>query len=235
MKENLNALIKIILAAFLITYGEHYYYLGLTKLGINFSNSYLGESIIILSFYILVFLLIYFLYRDDLSRDIRRFKRNIFPNILMTIVFFIVVTLLIAVANYLGNTLAVSFKVNYVGLNNQNIFSDSFDLKFIFNLVKNILVIPIIKCIIYVLGVSELFYSKNKSIIVSGLIGAIVSVANTQTSVIYMIINAIPFFVFYASLGFIYRKNNTNIWFSIITCLFYSLFGNILIVKLFGG
>ncbi|MDD4187535.1 MAG: hypothetical protein PHX04_02055 [Bacilli bacterium] len=232
MRKNI---IKLILAVFLITYGEHYYYLGLNKLGVNLSDSYLTESIIILIFYVLVFILIYFLYREELSRDFRRFKRNIFPNILMSIVFFVVVTLLIAVANYIGNTLAISFKVNYVGLNNQNIFNESFDIDFVFNLLKNILIIPSIKCIIWVLGISQIISSKNKSIIISGLFGAAIAVISTKTSVIYMLINGIPYFTLYASLAYIYRKYNTNIWFSIISALFYSLFGSVLLIRLFGS
>lgn len=236
MKNNLNALIKITLSVLLITFGEKYFYIGLDKVGINiFDLNYLTKSLIIICFYILVFIVIYFLYRDDLSSDFRRFKRNLFPNILMTIVFFIVITLLIAVTNYLGDALANSFKVNYSGLNNPNIFNEPVDTKLIFNFLKNILIIPIIKCIIYVLGVSKIIASKNKGIIVSGLIGATFAIVSANNSFIYMLINALPYFILYVSLAYLYRKNNNNIWYSIVTFIFFSLFANILLEKLFGG
>lgn len=236
MKDIMIRIFRMSLAVFLITYGEKYFFELISLLGINISSiTYLIKEILIVVFYVLTLLVIYFIYREDLPNDFRRFKRNMFPNVLMCIVFFIVITLLIAITNYLSGIIAESFKVNYIGLINLNIFNEPFNIYFILNFIKNILILPLIKCIIYVLGVNSLFYSKNKGIIFSGLIGALLAGINMTGSFIYIVINVIPYFILYFSLSYIYRKNNTNIWYSITTFILYSLLANILLAKIIGG
>lgn len=235
MKNTLTGIIKIILGILLITYGEKYFFSILPLIGINISAlSFLVKDLLSVFFYFLVFIIILYIYRDVFS-DFRRFKRNIFPNILMSIVFFAVITLIIAITNYLGENLADSFKVNYIGLTNYNIFNNSIDIYFVFDFIKNIIIVPIVKIIIYVLGISSLFYSKKRGVIFSGLGAALITGINMPGSLIYIFINIIPYFVLYLSLGYIYRKNNTNIWYSITTFILYSLFGSILLAKILGG
>lgn len=236
MKDMLKCIIKILLSVFLITYGEKYFFELISLMGINVASlSYLIKEILIVVFYVLFLLFIFFLYREDLSGDFRRFKRNIFPNVLMCIVFFAVITLLIAITNYLGEIVAESFRVEYLGLANFNIFKEPIDIYLIFNFLKNILIIPFIKCTVYVLGVNSLFYSKNKGIVFSGIIASVGAGMIMNGSFIYLIINVIPYFILYMSLAYIYRKNNTNIWYSITTFILYSLMASILLKKIIGG
>ncbi len=235
MKKNIIGILKIILSVLLITYGEKYFISSLSLIGINTLNlTTIVKEVLVLVYYVLIFILIYYIYHDDIASDFRRFKRNIFPNILMSIVFFMVITLLISITNYLSSNLADAIQVKYIPLLNKNIFNNTFDLYFIFNFIKSILIIPFIKCIIFVLGINKLFSSRNTGILFSGLIAAIVAGINMSGSFIFILINVIPYFVLYISLAYIYRKNNTNIYYSVTSIILYTMLSNILLMKIGG-
>lgn len=235
MKKNIIGILKIILSVLLITYGEKYFISSLSLIGVNTLNlTTIVKEVLVLVYYVLIFILIYYIYHDDIASDFRRFKRNIFPNILMSIVFFMVITLLISITNYLSSNLADAIQVKYIPLLNKNIFNNTFDLYFIFNFIKSILIIPFIKCIIFVLGINKLFSSRNTGILFSGLIAAIVAGINMSGSFIFILINVIPYFVLYISLAYIYRKNNTNIYYSVTSIILYTMLSNILLTKIGG-
>ena len=74
--------------------------------------------------------------------------------------------------------------------------------------------------------------TKNKGILFSGIIAAITIGMVMENSFIYILINVIPIMVLYMSLAYIYRKNNTNIWFSISTYMLYTLFASSLLERI---
>lgn len=233
MKNTLIVIIKILILIISFTLGQEYFFELIEFIGINISNlSTLTKDILDTLYYILILILGFLLFKDDILRDFKRYKRNMFPNILMSIVFFMVLTLIIAIANYFGNTIATAFKVNYIGLHNLNLFNESLDIYLILNFIKKVIVIPFIMVITYILGVNQLFSSRNKGILFSGIIASIVTSFSMNGMFIYILINLLPYFVLYFSLAYIYRKNNSNIWFSIKTLALYSLLASILLEKI---
>ncbi len=235
MKSSLSQLIKILLGILLINYGEKYFFSILPWIGINSSVlSNLTKEILTVVYYLIVLIIMLYLCREDLT-DLRRFKRNFFPNTLMSIVFFVVLTLVIFVTNYIGEQIAATFEVNYTSVGTYNIFTKSISVYWVLQSLKNVLIIPITQVIVYVLGINNLIYSKKKAMLFSGLVAALIAGLQMSSSYIEIIINIIPYFAIYFALSYIYRKNNTNICYSIMTFVLFNLFGSILLAKLLGG
>ncbi|NLL02309.1 MAG: hypothetical protein GX265_04750 [Mollicutes bacterium] len=234
MNSSFAQLIKINLGILLLHYGEKYFFSFLPWIGITSSLSTLTNEILTVVYYLIVLIITLYMYREDLT-DLRRFKRNLFPNTLMSIVFFVILTLIIFITNYIGEYLAELLKVSYRGVQTYNVFTKSIDIYWILELLKNIFIIPITQVIVYVLGISNLIYSKKKAILFSGLVAACIASAQMTGSYSEIIINAIPYFVIYFALSYIYRKNNTNICYSIMTFVLFNLFSSMLLSKLLGG
>lgn len=233
MNKTLSGIIKFIFCVFLINFAEIYYFNFLNILGININPlSVLIKDIAIIILYIIILITIIFLYKNDIKGDLRRFKRNIFPNMLMVIVFFIVITFGIKVSEYLSSVVADAFHEKYIPINFINIFDEKFNIKLFLTIIKNILIIPFLNSIVYVLGVNNLIKDKNKGMFFSGLIAATIIGLKLNGSFLFILFSVIPYFVLYASLTYIYRKNNNNIWYSSITLILYVLLASILLEKL---
>ena len=233
MGKWLGGILKILLCILLVMYAESYFFEGLSLIGINASNlSYFIKELLILILYILISLLIWKIYHEDLQGDGKRYRRNVFPNILMSIVFFVVLTGILAVTGYLCDVTAKSFRINYSGLSHLNIFNDQLDIYLIFLIIKEIILIPFIKTTVFVLGINELFYSKKTGMLCSGLFAALAVGISMSGSLLYILFNVIPYFVLYFTLAYIYRKNNNNIWYSIITFCLYALLAQVLLSKI---
>ncbi len=233
MSRTLIKLFKLIISIIIITFAEKYFFdiLSLIKVDIK-SLTFIGKEIAVLILYILIFIGVYFLYKKEINNDFSRYKRNIFPNILMAIVFFVVLTLILAITDYVSKTLATSFHVNYIGIPNVDIFHKKLDVNLIFYILKYILIIPFTKVIVYVVGIKEIFSSKNKALFFSGLLAAIIAGIQMSGSFINILFNVIPYFILYIFLTYIYVKNNTNIWYSLITFWLYTLFASMLLAKI---
>lgn len=195
-------LIKIITLLLLVTFGSDYFLKFISYLGITKFN----QDIVIFIFYILLFIIAYLLYKDEINSDFRRFKRNLFPNILMTIVFFIVLSLGVGIANYFGKVIADTFRVEFLNLEMVNIFKKTIDINFLIYFIKNILLIPFIMVITYILSINQDIKSKNKGMFISAFIASLSSVVLMNDSFLYIIINVIPFFTLYFILTYIYQK-----------------------------
>lgn len=233
MNKTLSGIIKLIFCILLLKFSEIYYFDILSTLGININPaSLLIKEISIVILYIIIFIGVVFLYKDDLKRDLKRFKRNIFPNILMVIVFFIIITLGVKVSEYVSSVIAEAFHEKYIPIKLINIFNKNADIYLLINIIKNILLIPFINSVIYILGVNNLIRGKNKGIFLSGLIAAIVISLNLNGSYLFILFSVIPYFVLYATLAYFYRKNNNNIWYSSITLILYTMLASILLEKI---
>ena len=225
--------IKLLLSIIFINFAETYYFDVLLLIGLNINDySLLLKEILIIVLYLIILFCVYYFYKDNITRDFRRFKRKLLPNLLMVIVFFIVVTLSVKVSEYLSLLIADYFKVTYLPVTFINVFNEPLNINSIIYIIKNILIIPFTSSIIYVLGINDLIKNKNKGIIYSGLIAAFFIGLGLKGSFLTILFSVIPYFVLYILLAWIYRKNNNNIWFASITLILYALLASVLIEKI---
>ncbi len=233
MNRLLNIIIKLLMPLFLMVYGEPYFFKILSAVGLKLKEyPDIVLSILNLVYYLLIFALVYFLNKEDIKSDFKRFKRNLFPNMLMIVVFFIALTLGIKITDFLVNELATIFSSNYTSPSYINIFKETLNVELIIYTIKNIILIPFIYVVTIILGVNNQVSGKKKAMLLSGILGMIVYALKLDGSISYIIFTSIPNLVVYASLSYIYRKNNSNIWFSKLTILFYTLLGIIVLEKI---
>ena len=232
MGKKILGIIKLILCVLILTYAESYFFELLAWVGLDHSGwSALAKALLILVLYLVIAYAIYLVYRDDLSSDFSRFKRNWFPNVLMSVVFFAIITIVVWVVGYLCEALAGSFRVNYLGLSYLNVFNKVIDFNLVLLIIKRIMIIPFISTSIYILGVNEIFDSKKAGMFFSGLVAAVVAALSLRGNFLFVLINVIPYFTLCFGLAYIYRKNNNNIWFSITSSILYTLLAGLLIAK----
>lgn len=228
MKNGLGYLIKLIVSILLIMYTETYFWRLMNALDINLSN--INSNIISLVIYIILFALIFLVYRAEIKSAFSKFDNKIGTNLLYTLVAFIIIFASMMLTNYIVKVLANAFSVNYLGLSFTNIFNKPFNIDLIVIFLKDIIIIPAIKVIVFVLGVNNLFEGKT-GIFFSGLLYALYKAYIIKGTFIFLLINVIPYFILFILLSHVYKKNS-NIAFSIITYIFYELFASLLIGKL---
>lgn len=228
MKNGLGYLIKLIVSILLIMYTETYFWRLMNALDINLSN--INSNIISLVIYIILFALIFLVYRAEIKNAFSKFDNKIGTNLLYTLVAFIIIFASMMLTNYIVKVLANAFSVNYLGLSFTNIFNKPFNIDLIVIFLKDIIIIPAIKVIVFVLGVNNLFEGKT-GIFFSGLLYALYKAYIIKGTFIFLLINVIPYFILFILLSYVYKKNS-NIAFSIITYIFYELFASLLIGKL---
>lgn len=228
MKNGLGYLIKLIVSILLIMYTETYFWRLMNALDINLSN--INSNIISLVIYIILFALIFLVYRAEIKSAFSKFDNKIGTNLLYTLVAFIIIFASMMLTNYIVKVLANAFSVNYLGLSFTNIFNKTFNIDLIVIFLKDIIIIPAIKVIVFVLGVNNLFEGKT-GIFFSGLLYALYKAYIIKGTFIFLLINVIPYFILFILLSYVYKKNS-NIAFSIITYIFYELFASLLIGKL---
>lgn len=228
MKNGLGYLIKLIVSILLIMYTETYFWCLMNALDINLSN--INSNIISLVIYIILFALIFLVYRAEIKNAFSKFDNKIGTNLLYTLVAFIIIFASMMLTNYIVKVLANAFSVNYLGLSFTNIFNKPFNIDLIVIFLKDIIIIPAIKVIVFVLGVNNLFEGKT-GIFFSGLLYALYKAYIIKGTFIFLLINVIPYLILFILLSYVYKKNS-NIAFSIITYIFYELFASLLIGKL---
>lgn len=233
MSKTLSGIIKLILGILIILYTEKYFWEFLAWIGININSlSTFTKEIIILVLYVLIFYCIYIVYKEDIQGDYNRFKRNWFPNILMSIVFFAIITIVVWVVSYLCAVVANSFGQSFIEISHYHIFEREFNLNLVFFIIKNIIIIPFISCVIYILGINEVITNRKMAIFWSGVAAAIIAGLTMKGSFLTIFFSVIPYFALYLGLAYIYRKNNNNIWYSLTSIILYTLLASLLIAKI---
>lgn len=226
MKDFLVNLFKLVLSILIFMFTEEYVYKALNSFGISINNNNLISLII----YVIMGVCIYIVYKDDITAAFHRYKYKLTTNLFYTVLSFIIVFIGMMIVDYLVSALAKGFNIKYLGLNFINIFSYKFNFTFIVILLRDIIIIPFIKSIIFILGVSNMI-NKKYSTFFSGLIYGLYMMYVTcrfNASFSYILINFIPYFALFAMLSFIFKKNK-NISYSILILIFYELFSSILI------
>ena len=220
MKDFLVNLIKLILSVLVIMFTEEYFYklLDLLKLSIN------SKALVSLIVYILIFIIIYIIYKGEVNAAFAKYKHKLTTNIFYSVISFMVLFIAMMIIDYLVAALAKGFNITYEGLSFVNIFDYSFSFELIAIIIKDIIIVPFIKVVIFVLGVNNMC-SKKTGMFFSGLF---YTMCHFNASISYVLINMIPYYLLFNMLSFIYKKNN-NIAYSIVSYGLYELFTSVLI------
>lgn len=225
-------LIKLILSILVLLFTEEYFnkLLDLLKLSIN------SQNIVSLIVYIIIFIIIIIIYKPEITSAFHKYKHKLTTNIFYSIVSFIIVFIGMMIIDYLLIALSKGLNITYEGLKFINIFDYKFSLELIILIIKEIIIKPFIKVTIFVLGINNLF-GKRFGTFLSGLIYSLFTmytICNFNASLLYILINMIPYFTLYSMLSYIYIKNN-NIAYSIVSLSLYELFASILIKRFLWG
>ena len=228
MKDFAVNLIRLLLSFIILLFSEEYFYKFLSLFKINISKTF--TSIIL---YVLISFFIYLIYKPELKSEFKKFKRKFMSNIVYAFVAFLIIFVTMLVSNYILSIIAKSFYINYNGISFYNIFNKPFNLDFILEFLKNIILIPYLKVTIFDLGVNRLF-SYSGSIFASGLAAALYNAYLIKGNIGYMIVNSSLTFILFMLLALIYRKNN-NIVTSIVTYSIYILLASVLYSNIMWG
>ena len=226
MKEFLINLIKLFLSIVVVLFIEEYFFKVVGLVGIELSNTPLIRLII----YSLLGIIIYIIYGEEIRKAFSKYQNKLGSNLLYTIISYIIVFIAMMLLNYILKLLATNLNLTYTGLNFSNIFNEAFDLNLIVIFIVDMLIIPFVKVIVFVLGINNLIKGQS-ALIVSGLCYALYTgfmLGGTLSNIFFDVIDEIVLFML---LSYLYRKND-NIVYSILTLIFYGLFSSLIITKL---
>ena len=219
MKYFIVSFIKFILSLILFIFSETYFYKLLDILKI--SISYDLANIIL---YLLLGFAVYIIFKDEVANDIKRFKRKIGNKILYSVIFFLILFIIVLISDYVVNVLSNSFYLTYNEVNFYNIFNKPFNLNLIAEIVRNILMLPFIKVLIFSLGINRLF-NGSKSIFFSGLSYAIYNAFLLDGSISYILVNSFIPFIIFVIITYSFHKSN-NIMVSVLVLILYTVFAS---------
>ena len=228
MKDFAVNLIRLLLSFIILLFSEEYFYKFLSLFKINISKTF--TSIIL---YIIISFFIYLIYKPELKREFKKFKRKLMSNMVYAFVAFLIIFVTMLVSNYILSVIAKSFYISYNSISFYNIFNKPFNLDLIIEILKNIILIPYLKVTIFDLGVNRLF-SYSGSIFASGLAAALYNAYLIKGTIGYIIVNSSLTFILFMLLALIYRKNN-NIVTSIVTYSIYMLLASVLYSSIMWG
>ena len=205
MKETVVGLIKIVACILMLMFAEVHFFGFLTHIGINTSEfSPLIREMMLLVLYALMFFVVYLMYQHHVKKDLGSYKRRLFPNVLMSIAYFAILTIFIWLVSYITSAVAESMDVTYRGLSFYNIFNQEFDLILVSFVVRRIVLLPFMLVIVYVLGIYDLVNSKKSAIFLTGLLAAGIAAIGMNGTFLVILLNAIPYFTIFFVLSYIY-------------------------------
>lgn len=219
-------LIKVVLSILVLLFTEDYFYKLLDLLKLSINSQYIFSLIV----YIIIFIVIFIIYKSEILSAFHKYKYKLMSNLFYSIVSFIIVFIGMMIVDYLLKALSKGLNITYEGLKFINVFDYSFSLELIVVIIKDIIIKPFIKVCIFVLGINNLF-GKRFGTFLSGLIYSLFTLytmCGFNASLLYVLINMIPYFTLYSMLSYIYIKNN-NITYSIVSFSLYELFASVLI------
>lgn len=219
-------LIKVVLSILVLLFTEDYFYKLLDLLKLSINSQYIFSLIV----YIIIFIVIFIIYKSEILSAFHKYKYKLMSNLFYSIVSFIIVFIGMMIVDYLLIALSKGLNITYEGLKFINVFDYSFSLELIVVIIKDIIIKTFIKVCIFVLGINNLF-GKRFGTFLSGLIYSLFTLytmCGFNASLLYVLINMIPYFTLYSMLSYIYIKNN-NIAYSIVSFSLYELFASALI------
>jgi len=226
MKEFFINITKLVLSILIIFFLEEYFFKFIGFIGLHIAQSSMTTLVI----YLIDFVLIYIIYKEEIKSAFSKFQNKFGSNILYTLIAFIVVFMSMMITNYIVKLIADNLNITYSGLNITNIFDNNFNIDLIVLFIKDMVVIPFVKVIIFVLGINNLVKGKF-GIFISSLSYALYEGFLIGGEFGYIFIDVIDEFILFLILSYIYKKNN-NIAFSIVTFMLYEIFAGLLVTKI---
>ena len=233
MKETVIGIVKLLLCILMLIFAERYYFELLANIGLEVSNfTPLVRELMVLVLYALMFGVVYACFAHHIKPDFNNYSRKILPNVLMSVAFFAVLVIFVWMIDFLVASIANNAEIAYQGLNLSNIFNQEFDLIVLSSMIRSVILMPLMLCFIYVLGVYDLVDSKRSGVVLTGLLAAVITAVGMSGILTTILLNVIPTFALFFALAYIYHKNRHNIWFSAITFVLYGIFASLLIERI---
>lgn len=190
--------------------------------------TYVSKKVVTLSIYSVFLACVYYIYKDNVSGDFRRFKRNIVPNIIMTILYFVALTLILFSLDYLLTLASTNLYLNYEILKFNNVVNLKLDLYNVSDILYNNIIITMINIFLFIIATNDLTKNKKNHFLVAGILIYLFNVILT-----YNFITPIIYFAMFHFLVFVYKKNHSNIVFVILTSILYYTMSGYLISQVF--
>lgn len=229
MKDFFINVFKLLIALIILLYGEVYSLKIFEYLNLDFDKySSLVKDFIYFVIYLIEFIIIYFLYKKEIHESFLRFRRKFSSNVIQSLIKFIMLFIIIVVVNYLCVVIGKSFYLNYNEIEYLTIFNRTFNFNLILVFLKLIVFIPIIKVIIFSLGVSKIISNQKLTILISGILYASYIGYFMSGSITNILINIVPVLILFMFLTHNYLKSNIIIS-SMIIYVLYEFLGEFLI------
>lgn len=221
MKGKMKGIIQLALSILIFVLFNLFYFkvLGLFKISLS------GTSYVIANFikYLLITLIAFVIYNGNIRAGKNKFNKTFLNSVIYCVscfVFLVVITILLheglnKIANPKGIKIAYEFT---------NYFSQKFTLDFALNFVREAILMPILLCIIFVLGISNIIKRTGAAGIISGLVYGIIYAIGLNANFEYALFHAITPACIVMLLTYLY-KTNQNIFSVFITYICYVLFG----------
>ena len=229
MKDKIISFIEFGVGIVLLLFFQNYALNVINNFGIDLSGySNLVINLVVFGIQVLLCVILYFIYKGSIKSNRSGFKNNLLKNLLYSILILAVMTVVMNICIYFIKYLANMFGVVVADAEMFNIMQSDISLEYVINLIRNGFIIPFSYCVVYILGVEKLFRKNGTTILMSGLIWAVVESFNYTPNLLTMFFNVLPTFILGVFLSYIYSRNK-NIWYPIIVLSLYLLFSPLLI------
>lgn len=221
MKGKAGGIIQLLLSILVMFLFYKFYFKIFGVFGIKFS----GTAYEIADFvrHILVAVIIFVIYYKNIKAGQNKFNKTFLNSLIYSVacfVFLIIITILVnKLVNYIGNPRGI-----VIGYNFTNYFDNHFNLKFALNFIEDAILIPFLLCILFPLGLSNIFKKEGTASIACGLIYGILYGVSLNTSFQMALFQSITPALIMVMLTYLYKTNH-NIWSVVITYICYVLFG----------
>lgn len=221
MKGKVGGIVQLGLSILIICLFHFFYFRILGLFGLKFSG--LAYEIANFIRYILVCIIIFVIYYKNIKAGQNKFSRTMLNNIIYALacfVFLIIVTILInKLVNYIGNPRGIE-----IGYNFTNYFDNHFNLSFALNFIEEAIFIPFLLCILFPLGLSNIFKKDGTASLICGLVYGILYGVTLNTSFELALFHSLTPAILMSTLTYLYKTNH-NIWTVVVTYICYVLFG----------
>ena len=113
MKGFFVNLVKVLLSILIMFFIEEYFFKFMKLIGLHLSNT----SVVSLIIFIIEFILIYIIFREEISSGFSKFQNKFGSNILTVLISFLVLFVVMMISNYIIKLIAANINLTYHGLN----------------------------------------------------------------------------------------------------------------------
>lgn len=221
MKGKVKGAIQLALSILVFILFEIFYFkvLGLFKVSLNGISYNIFKTIK----YLLITIIVFVIYYGNIRRGKNKFNKSFLNSLIYSVscfVFLVVITIILHKAlNYFVNPKGIFIRYTFT-----NYFAQKFTLEFALNFIVEALLMPILSCIIFVLGVSNIIRKPGTASILSGLVYGIIYAIGLKSNFEYVLFNSIIPAVVIMLLTYLYKANQ-NIYTVIVTYICYVILG----------